>query len=114
MSIWRRIQVRESPSLIIAPALSQGKEILNDRGISRQKLVLGTHTSENEQNYLMIAEVTLPLEDSELDTREYNEEKKEVRSKQIAPSSDLPDSSAVGGWVWSRSGQGQHHPADEP
>jgi hypothetical protein len=73
----------ESPRPAICPVLivsSQGKEILNDRGISRQKLVLGTHTSENEQNYLMIAEVTLPLEDSELDAREYDEEKKEVRA----------------------------------
>ncbi len=45
---------------------------------SKQKLILGTHTSENEQNYLMIAEVQLPLEDSELDARQYDEERHEV------------------------------------
>ena len=27
---------------------------------SKQKLVLGTHTSENEQNYLMLAEARVP------------------------------------------------------
>ncbi|KAI3786678.1 hypothetical protein L1987_40555 [Smallanthus sonchifolius] len=30
---------------------------------SIQKLILGTHTSENESNYLMLAQVQLPLED---------------------------------------------------
>jgi len=38
---------------------------------STQKLLLGTHTSDNEQNYLMIAEVQLPLEDTEVDARAY-------------------------------------------
>lgn len=37
-----------------------------DRNYSKQRLVLGTHTSDNEQNYLMIAEVQLPLEDGEV------------------------------------------------
>lgn len=36
--------------------LHQGKEIVNDK-YSKQKMILGTHTSEGEQNYLMIAEV---------------------------------------------------------
>lgn len=45
---------------------------------SVQKLVLGTHTSENEQNYLMLAEVQLPLEESELDARQYDDERNEV------------------------------------
>lgn len=49
---------------------------MSDR--SKQKLVLGTHTSEGEQNYLMLAEVALPLEDSEIDARQYDEEKGEV------------------------------------
>ena len=34
---------------------------------SIQQLILGTHTSENEQNYLMRAEVQLPLEDADVD-----------------------------------------------
>ena len=29
--------------------------------VSKQNLILGTHTSEGEQNYLMRAEVQLPL-----------------------------------------------------
>jgi histone-binding protein RBBP4 len=44
----------------------QGKETVPDRNYSKQRLVLGTHTSDNEQNYLMIAEVQLPLEDGEV------------------------------------------------
>lgn len=37
-----------------------------------QKLVLGTHTSNDEQNYLQIVTVKLPLESSK-DTRDYKE-----------------------------------------
>jgi histone-binding protein RBBP4 len=48
------------------------------RDFSKQKLILGTHTSEGEQNYLMIAEVQLPLEDAEIDPRQYEEERGEV------------------------------------
>ncbi|GAQ89441.1 Nucleosome remodeling factor subunit CAF1/NURF55/MSI1 [Klebsormidium nitens] len=44
---------------------------------SVQKLILGTHTSDNEQNYLMIAEVQLPLEDTETDARQYDDERGE-------------------------------------
>lgn len=36
----------------------QDKEEVNGR-YSKQKMVLGTHTSEGEQNYLMLAEVSL-------------------------------------------------------
>lgn len=45
---------------------------------SVQQLLLGTHTSENEQNYLMRAQVQLPLEDTETDARQYDEERGEV------------------------------------
>ncbi|KAL0489096.1 histone-binding protein rbbD [Acrasis kona] len=37
-----------------------------------QKVILGTHTSQAEQNYLMIAEVRLPNDENELDYRKYN------------------------------------------
>ena len=37
-----------------------------------QKLVIGTHTSNDEQNYLQIVSVKLPLESSK-DTRDYKE-----------------------------------------
>ncbi|KAI3438030.1 hypothetical protein D9Q98_000473 [Chlorella vulgaris] len=54
------------------------KEDNVEQGYSKQQLILGTHTSENEQNYLMRAEVQLPLEESETDGRGYNEEGGEV------------------------------------
>lgn len=54
-----------------------GKELVGDK-YSKQKLILGTHTSEGEQNYLMIAEVQLPLEETESDARQYDEERGEV------------------------------------
>ncbi len=40
---------------------------------SVQRLILGTHTSSQEQNYLMIAEVHLPLDETSVDTRKYDE-----------------------------------------
>ena len=49
-----------------------------EKRASRQKLVLGTHTSEGEQNYLMIAEVALPAADSEADAAQYDDERGEV------------------------------------
>lgn len=45
---------------------------------STQRCILGTHTSDGEQNYLLIAEVQLPLEDAELDARQYDDERGEV------------------------------------
>eukprot|EP00249_Psilotum_nudum_P016540 c25873_g1_i2 orf=449-1723(-) len=45
---------------------------------SVQKLILGTHTSDNEPNYLMLAEVQLPLEDLESDARQYDDERGEI------------------------------------
>ena len=34
-----------------------------------QKVLLGTHTSENERNYLMVADVKMPSEGATLDPR---------------------------------------------
>jgi histone-binding protein RBBP4 len=42
------------------------------------KVILGTHTSSDEQNFLMIAHVTLPSPDAEIDAREYDDEKGEL------------------------------------
>lgn len=42
---------------------------------SLQKVILGTHTSENEPNYLMLAQVQLPLDDSENDARHYDDDR---------------------------------------
>ncbi len=39
------------------------------------KVLLGTHTSSGEQNYLMVASVTLPSGDAEIDARKYEDEK---------------------------------------
>lgn len=47
----------------------QTKEENTEQGTSKQQLILGTHTSEGEQNYLMRAEVSLPLEETETDNR---------------------------------------------
>lgn len=47
----------------------QVKEEKAEAGYSKQQLILGTHTSEGEQNYLMRAEVQLPLEETETDAR---------------------------------------------
>ncbi len=38
---------------------------------SVQRLLIGTHTSNDEQNYVQIIKVKIPLESSK-DTREYN------------------------------------------
>eukprot|EP00919_Chromeraceae_sp_WS-2016_P029996 GHVR01071248.1.p1 GENE.GHVR01071248.1~~GHVR01071248.1.p1 ORF type:complete len:428 (+),score=73.24 GHVR01071248.1:82-1365(+) len=48
------------------------KVIPEGKDYSVQRVILGTHTSDNEQNSLMIAEVKLPLEDTEIDARKYN------------------------------------------
>ena len=45
----------------------------NDYSI--QKMILGTHTSDQEQNYLMVAQVRMPTDDTEIDARKYDDEK---------------------------------------
>lgn len=57
----------EWPSLTVQ-WLPNRQEVQEGR-YSKQNLILGTHTSEGEQNYLMRAEVHLPLEDTETDNR---------------------------------------------
>eukprot|EP01025_Chloroclados_australasicus_P012083 TRINITY_DN15501_c1_g1_i4.p1 TRINITY_DN15501_c1_g1~~TRINITY_DN15501_c1_g1_i4.p1 ORF type:complete len:454 (+),score=49.10 TRINITY_DN15501_c1_g1_i4:32-1363(+) len=49
-----------------------------EQGYSKQRILLGTHTSDNEQNYLTLADVQLPLESTEFDPRQYDAEKGEV------------------------------------
>lgn len=71
--IWRK-NTRFLYDLVITHALewpSLTVEWLPDReeppekDYSVQKLILGTHTCEDEQNYLMIAQLQLPLHDSD-------------------------------------------------
>ncbi|KAM7470404.1 hypothetical protein LguiA_008587 [Lonicera macranthoides] len=45
---------------------------------SVQKMILGTHTFENEPNYLMLAQVQFPLEDAENDARHYDDDRSDV------------------------------------
>eukprot|EP00026_Physarum_polycephalum_P009356 Phypoly_transcript_09477.p1 GENE.Phypoly_transcript_09477~~Phypoly_transcript_09477.p1 ORF type:complete len:444 (+),score=86.28 Phypoly_transcript_09477:166-1332(+) len=54
------------------------KKIQSNKEFSVQRLVLGTHTSDAEQNYLMIAKVHLPLDDANIDPRKYDDQKGEV------------------------------------
>ena len=42
------------------------------RGSSIQRLLLGTHTSDSEQNHLMLARVRLPLDDEAVEAKEYS------------------------------------------
>lgn len=50
----------------------------DSRDCSIHKILLGTHTSSNEPNYLMVADVLLPNPESEIDARKYNDDSKEV------------------------------------
>lgn len=40
-----------------------------------QRLLIGTHTSDGEPNYLQIATVQVPNEDVEVDARKFDDEK---------------------------------------
>lgn len=50
-------------------------EVIKADGIQIHKLVLGTHTSENEQNHLVLADVKLPGEDTRVEGRKYDDDK---------------------------------------
>mmetsp|Transcript_9888 Transcript_9888/g.10392 ORF Transcript_9888/g.10392 Transcript_9888/m.10392 type:complete len:445 (+) Transcript_9888:21-1355(+) len=49
-----------------------------DKDVSLHKLLLGTHTSNDEPNYLMVADVLLPLPEAEIDARAYDDQRGEV------------------------------------
>ena len=44
---------------------------------NEHSLLIGTHTAEGEQNYLLVASASLPNISTEIDSREYNDEKEE-------------------------------------
>jgi histone-binding protein RBBP4 len=50
----------------------------DSQDIEVHKAILGTHTSNSEQNYLMVANVSLPSSDAEIDSRKYEDEKGEL------------------------------------
>ena len=54
------------------------KEEFKEKDCSEQKILLGTHTSQGEQNYLMIGKVVLPLEDTEIDVKKYDSKRNEI------------------------------------
>ncbi|KAG4301974.1 hypothetical protein PCK1_001950 [Pneumocystis canis] len=54
------------------------KEIVPGKNCSMHRLLIGTHTSGNDQNYLKFAEVHLPLSAADIDIRKYDEEKEEI------------------------------------
>jgi len=54
------------------------KRAVADQDYSIHKMILGTHTTDGEQNYLMIAEAKLPNEDAEVDARKYDDERGEA------------------------------------
>eukprot|EP01027_Heterolobosea_sp_BB2_P023741 GEZU01035723.1.p1 GENE.GEZU01035723.1~~GEZU01035723.1.p1 ORF type:complete len:463 (-),score=143.98 GEZU01035723.1:116-1504(-) len=54
------------------------KKTMPEKECSVQRVILGTHTSQSEQNYLMIAEVRLPLDHTEIDIRKYDDSTNEI------------------------------------
>ena len=65
---WPSLTVQWLPDIIRPP----------EQDFSVHKMILGTHTSSGEQNYLMIAEAQLPLPDAEIDARQYDDSRAEV------------------------------------
>ena len=55
--------------------ISPGNNYSEGKDYTIQRLLIGTHTSDNDQNYVEIANVQLPKSDSDVDPRKYEEEK---------------------------------------
>ncbi|KAG1441763.1 hypothetical protein G6F56_011343 [Rhizopus delemar] len=49
-----------------------------DKNYKTQRLLLGTHTNDEEPNYLMIASVQLPKDNQDIDLRKYEESSNEI------------------------------------
>ncbi|KAI9272948.1 WD40-repeat-containing domain protein [Phascolomyces articulosus] len=49
-----------------------------DQNYKTQRLLLGTHTNDEEPNYLQIASVQLPLDQHKVDTRKYDDNTNEI------------------------------------
>ena len=86
MKIWKKntpflydlvmTHALEWPSLTVQWLPEAQKTIGED--LETHKMILGTHTSAGEQNYLMVANVRLPSPDAEVDARKYDDEKGEL------------------------------------
>ena len=46
-----------------------------DKGLSRHRLLMGTHTSGQDNNYLQIATLNLPNTEAKIEAKDYDEEK---------------------------------------
>lgn len=66
----------EWPSLTVQWLPDVRKSPDGDSNIHR--LLLGTHTSNTEPNYLMVADVILPTPEAEIDARKYDDDRGEV------------------------------------
>ncbi|GMF54029.1 unnamed protein product [Phytophthora fragariaefolia] len=75
---WPSLSVQWLPNSHTYDAFTDGVDSSAGDDFSVHKLLLGTHTSGAEQNHLMVAEVRLPLEDTEIDARKYDEESQEL------------------------------------
>lgn len=53
--------------------LLQFKREKTSEDYSVEKLILGTHTSDGEQNHLMIAEARIPNDNAEIDGTKYHD-----------------------------------------
>ncbi len=49
-----------------------------DKDYTKQRLILGTHTSDSEPNYLLVAEVHMPTEAAAVDIRKYDDQRGEA------------------------------------
>jgi hypothetical protein len=65
-----RVSNSQQTVVSLTPVISDTK----DPQYSIHKLLLGTHTSEGADNYVLIANVKMPNEDAEIDVRQYDEE----------------------------------------
>ena len=65
---WPSLTVQWFPESLAKP----------DKDCTMHKIVLGTHTSGTEPNYLMVADVLLPRAEMQVDAKKYDEEKGEV------------------------------------
>lgn len=70
--------LRRATALRACASAPQDKIEVDGGKYSKQKLILGTHTSDGDQNHLVLAEVTLPTSESEADASGYDEEAGEV------------------------------------
>eukprot|EP00761_Pharyngomonas_kirbyi_P013919 gb/GECH01013949.1/.p1 GENE.gb/GECH01013949.1/~~gb/GECH01013949.1/.p1 ORF type:complete len:547 (+),score=121.73 gb/GECH01013949.1/:1-1641(+) len=66
----------EWPSLTIQ--WLPGAPDVKDKEFKKHRMILGTHTSQAEQNYLMLAEVQLPSSQAEIDIRKYEDNRKDA------------------------------------